>query len=347
MTLDIEAAVLESTGRLEIRNISSLALERGQILVKILYSGVCRSQLMEVRGLRGEDPWRPHLLGHEGSGVVVEVGPEVTKVIPGDEVILTWIKSKGIEGEGAKYESDSGTINSGRVTTFSNYSVVSESRVVKKPENLSLDSAVLYGCAIPTGAGIVINELNVDIESSVVVLGLGGVGFSALLACRALGIQKLIAVDSSDTKLSYAKEAGVKNVINVNDDQFLEKVEKITGVDGADYCIESAGRASTIEHGFSLIRKSGGRLLFASHPPAGEMIKIDPYDLISGKEISGSWGGDAEPDRDIDIIVDLFDRAGVDLTKFITKRYRLRDVNLALDDLEKGNVFRPLIVMEH
>ena len=104
MSVDIEAAVLESTGRLEIRNISSPELKRGQILVKILYSGVCRSQLMEVRGLRGEDPWRPHLLGHEGSGIVVEVGPDVTKVIPGDEVILTWIKSNGIDLLGEHFE---------------------------------------------------------------------------------------------------------------------------------------------------------------------------------------------------------------------------------------------------
>ena len=159
----IKAAVLfELNKPLEIRTLKRRPLESGQVFVKILYSGVCRSQLMEVRGLRGDDRWLPHLLGHEGSGVVEDVGPDVKKFKKGDEVILSWIKGNGIEAQGAIYDSDDVVINSGKVTTFSNYSVVSENRLVKKPKNLGFDTAILFGCALPTGAGMVINEINVN-----------------------------------------------------------------------------------------------------------------------------------------------------------------------------------------
>ena len=143
----IKAAILfDTSGLLLIKKVTSNPLSTGQVLVKILFSGVCRSQLMEVRGSRGEDPWLPHLLGHEASGVVVDVGPGVTKVQSGDEVILTWIKGEGLDAPGAQYKLGDQIINSGRVTTFCNYSVVSESRVVKKPEGLPFDEAVLFGC---------------------------------------------------------------------------------------------------------------------------------------------------------------------------------------------------------
>ena len=116
---------------------------------------------------------------------------------------------------------------------------------------------------------------------------------------------------------------------------------------GSDYCIESAGRVSTIELGFSLIKREGGKLLFASHPPEGESIRLIPHELISGKQISGSWGGATQPDRDIPRMFDLFQSANLTLDTLLTKRYKLEEINKALDDLESRRVFRPLIVMEH
>ena len=136
------------------------SLHQGQVLVKVLYSGVCRSQIMEKNGQRGRDKWLPHLLGHEGSGEVIKVGKGVKKVKIGDQVILTWIKSKGKNSKNPKYLSISNKkINSGKVTTFSNYSVVSENRIVKKPKSMPIKYAPFFGCAIPTGAGIVLNQI--------------------------------------------------------------------------------------------------------------------------------------------------------------------------------------------
>lgn len=343
----IKAAVLfEPNKPLEIRTLKRRPLESGQVFIKILYSGVCRSQLMEVSGLRGVDRWLPHLLGHEGSGVVEDVGPDVKKFKKGDEVILSWIKGNGIEAQGAIYDSDDVVINSGKVTTFSNYSVVSENRLTKKPKNLDFDTAILFGCALPTGAGMVINELDVNLESSVVVIGLGGIGLSSIAMLLSLKIKNIIAIDISAKKLDLVKSWGVNHTIDASKPNIQELVQEIFP-DGAEYCIESAGRVSTIELGFSLINRNKGKLLFASHPPEGEKIRLSPHELISGKNISGSWGGAIDPDRDIPILYHNFISADFPLNSLLTKPYSLSDINKALEDLESGKALRPLIKMEH
>ncbi len=341
------AAILEQLGQpLAIRDINLPELLNGQVLVKVLFSGVCRSQVMEVRGGRGEDAWLPHLLGHEGSGIVVAVGEGVTKVKPGDEVILGWVKGEGLDAPGAKYLCGKQIVNSGRVTTFSNYTIASESRLVKKPEGLPFDVAVLFGCALPTGAGMVLNELNPSVNDSVVVLGLGGIGLAALMAVKALGVKTIIAIDISDGKLALAKQLGATHLFNSSSEDVQKTVLQLTN-GGADICVESGGKVSTIELGFSLIRKGGGKLLFASHPPNGEMIHLAPHDLISGKQIAGSWGGATKPDQDIPRMYNLFKNSDIPLDSLLTKRYSLEQINEALDDLEAGRVFRPLIVMSH
>jgi len=341
------AAVLETLGKaLVIKEIKLPELLFGQVLVKVLFSGVCRSQVMEVRGGRGSDPWLPHLLGHEGSGIVAAVGNGVTKVKIGDEVILGWVKGDGLDAPGAKYICDGQVINAGRVTTFSNYSVVSESRVVKKPTGLPFDTAILFGCALPTGAGMVLNELKPSSDSSIVVVGLGGIGLSALIALKAIGVKMIIAIDISGEKLELAKRLGATHAFNSISAGFRQAVLDLTQ-GGADFCVESGGQVSTIELGFSLIRKGGGKLLFASHPFEGEMIQLAPHELISGKQIAGSWGGATLPDRDIPQMFEIFQSANIPLGSLLTKRYSLEQVNEALDDLEAGTVFRPLIVMDH
>ena len=342
-----KAAILEELGApLAIKEIELPELTKGQVLVKILFSGVCRSQLMEVRGKRGADPWLPHLLGHEGSGVVVAIGEGVTKVAIGDDVILGWLKGDGLDAPGAKYKIGDEVINSGRVTTFASFTVVSESRLVKKPEHLTFDEAVLFGCALPTGAGMVLNQLKPSADSSVAVIGLGGIGISALLALRALNIRQIIAIDISDDKLDFAKRLGANYVFHSLDKGLYESIMSLTN-GGVDFCIESGGQVSTIELGFSLIRKGGGELIFASHPGHGEKISLDPHELISGKKILGSWGGGSNPDNDIPRICSLFANSNFLLSDLITKRYKLEQINEALYDLEHGKVFRPLIVMDH
>ncbi len=321
---------------------------RGQVLVKLAYSGVCHSQLMEVRGRRGHDAYLPHLLGHEGSGKVIDIGKGVSKVSPGDLVILGWIKGNGLDGGGVKYICDClpQPINAGGVTTFNEYALVSENRVVPLPAGVPLDIAVLFGCAVPTGAGIITNDLRPIAGSSVAVFGLGGIGMSALMATMLFQCAKVIAVDVSADKLSLARSFGATHTIDATHSDPVEEIRALTGGCGVDYAIEASGLVSVIEQAFDSVRRGGGVCVFASHPAHGERISIDPYELICGKQIRGSWGGSSDPDRDIPLFAKLYLEGKLPLDKLITKRYPLGAINEALDDLEQHRVGRPLIEID-
>lgn len=341
----MKAAILENINTaLKIKNIKFNTLKKGQVKVKLAYSGVCHSQLMEARGKRGEDKWLPHLLGHEGTGIVQEIGEGVTKVKIGDKVILGWIKSEGINAEPAKYISENGTIiNSGNVTTFSELSIVSENRLVKLPEGIPLDIGVLFGCAIPTGAGIVMNEIIPKENSTIAIFGLGGIGLSALMATNLFKCNKIIAIDIEDKKLELAKDFGATHTINSNNQNIEEAILDITNNQGVDYSVECSGLAKIIEIAFKCVKNNGGLCIFASHPQNGDKISLDPYDLICGKQIKGSWGGSSNPDIDIPKFAELYKKGILPLEKLLEKRYSLENINDALDDLENRKVIRPLI----
>lgn len=321
-------------------------LEKGQLLIEVHYAGLCHSQLKEVRGHRGEDHYLPHMLGHEGTGTVLSVGVGVTKVSVGDNVVLGWIKSSGLDAMGTQYIGPKGeTINAGGVTTFSRHSVVSENRVVKLPPNTPMDLAVLYGCALPTGAGIVFNEIDLTTDSIVVVFGLGGIGLSALVAAKTFGPRTLIGIDIEKSKLELGKQLGATHVVNANNTNVLEAVLAITGPQGADFVIEASGLAKIIEQGFQMTRRNGGQLVFATHPKQGDMIELDPFELICGKCIRGSWGGGSKPDIDIPKMDRLYRDGKLPLKSFVSHSYALEDINQALTDLEQRKIVRGLINM--
>ena len=199
--------------------------------------------------------------------------------------------------------------------------------------------------ALLTGAGMVYNELKPMATESVAVLGLGGIGLSAIIALKDIGCKNIIAIDVNDDKLSFAKDLGANYFINPKKSDPLTEI-KNNFKEGIDYCVESAGKIETIELGFSLINKTG-KLIFASHPPNGEFIKLSPHELISGKKIFGSWGGGCNPDVDIPKLAEIFIEGRLPLNKLISKRYKLDQINVAINDLEKGLVFRPIIEMSH
>lgn len=343
----MKAAVLRETNKpLSIENITTNPLEKGQVLVKVAYSGVCHSQLMEVRGKRGKDEWLPHLLGHEGTGIVQEVGSGVTKVKKGDKVILGWIKGDGINAKPATYHNQNNIINSGNVTTFNEYSVVSENRIVPLPDGVPMDIGVLFGCAIPTGAGIVLNEIKPKNNSSIAVIGLGGIGLSSLMALNLFECDKVIAIDIEDSKLELAKEFGATHTINSKKEDLKQALMDITDNQGVDYSIECSGIAKVIEDAFSIVKNNGGLCVFASHPQNGDKISLDPFDLICGKQIKGSWGGSSYPDKDIPKVAQLYLDGKLPLEKLINKRYNLNEINEALDDLENRKVTRPLLEID-
>jgi len=344
----MKAAVLKSFAEpLQIlSNINPPALKVGQVLVKLAYSGVCHSQLMEVRGKRGADNYLPHLLGHEGTGVVLSVGPGVTKIAAGDKVILGWIKGEGLEGGGVQYEHEPRTLNAGGVTTFNDHAVVSENRLVRLPEGIPMDVGVLFGCAIPTGAGIITNEIKPTPGSTIAIFGLGGIGLSALMATKLYDCKRVIAIDVSDDKLKLAREFGATDIINSLNENALNKIRLLTDNKGVDYSVDASGLCTVIEDAFNSVRRGGGLCVFASHPQQGEFIKLDPFELICGKQIKGSWGGASRPDEDIPKFAELYRQGKLPLDKLITRRYELNEINDALDDLEYKRVARPLIEID-
>ncbi|MBT4434748.1 zinc-binding dehydrogenase, partial [bacterium] len=146
--------------------------------------------------------------------------------------------------------------------------------------------------------------------------------------------------------LNLAKEFGATHTINASTENVLKEISNITDGAGVDYSVDAGGKVETIELAFDSVKKNGGLCIFASHPEAGKKISIDPFDLISGKNIKGSWGGASNPDKDIPILAGLYNKGIMPLEKLVTKKYKLDDINIALDDLKNSNVFRPLIVMD-
>lgn len=344
MFVKAKAAVLfELNTPLVIEELEVPALKAEQVLVKLAYSGVCHSQLMEVRGERGFDRYLPHLLGHEGSGTVLEVGKKVTKVKPGDHVALTWIRGSGAEISGTQYKKADTIFHAGRVTTFNDHAVISENRCVKIQKNIPLDIAALFGCAVLTGAGIVLNDIKPEINSSILIWGVGGVGLSAVMAAIIAECSLIIALDTKSENLQLATDFGATHCIDVTKGDAIKRIHEIVGDQGVKYAVEAAGKTSTIESAFQAIQKSGGVCVFASHPPAGEKICLDPHDLISGKQIRGSWGGGSQPDSDLPIFVDYYMKGKLPLEKLIGRMYSLEQVNLALDELEREARGRSLI----
>lgn len=340
----MKAAVLFETGKpLQLIDIPTIPEpQEGQVLVQIVYSGLCHSQLMEVRGGRGEDPYLPHMLGHEGVGIVKNVGAGVTKVVAGDVVVMGWIKGEGHNVGGGLYEYKGQTINSGGVTTFAELSITAENRLVKLPQGMPWRLAILLGCALPTGAGLVMNELKPEPYKTIAVFGLGGIGLSALIAAQLYQPSRLIAVDIEDEKLALAKELGATDVIN---SQHCDPVEAIQALipGGVDYSLEAGGLAKTIEQAFTSVRDGGGQCVFASHPAEDQRIQLEPHAFHRGKNIRGSWGGGAQPDRDIPRLVELYQTHQLPLERLISNSYSLDEINQALDDLEDRKIVRALI----
>ncbi len=335
-----KAAVLYKINEpLQIEELTIPDLQSGQVLVKIAYSGICRSQLNEIQGLKGKDNYLPHTLGHEGSGIVEAIGDGVSKVEPGDHVVLTWIKSRGADAPSTLYKNADGSIiNSGAISTFMMKAVISENRLVKIPPEMPLREAALLGCAIPTGAGIVLNTLKVQPVNSVAIFGVGGIGLSAVLAAGMVNAAPIIAVDVFDRKLKLARDIGATHLINASQEDPLATIMRITGGRGVDYAIEAAGLGGTMEKAFRAVRDNGGLCVLAGNLSQGEMISLDPFDLIKGKRIIGTWGGETDPDRDIPKYIRLYQAGKLKLGGLITNTFTLGEINKAIDLMRKGKI---------
>jgi S-(hydroxymethyl)glutathione dehydrogenase/alcohol dehydrogenase len=337
--------VLVQTDRpLELVELGIPALKPGQVLVEIAYSGACGTQVMEARGLKGEDRWVPHCLGHEGSGTVLETGSAVTKVKPGDQVVLSWIRGSGIEAGGAVYDWDGRKVNAGGVTTFQRHAVVSENRLTLLPPSLTMELAVLLGCAAPTGMGSVVNVLRVLPGESVVVFGTGGIGLNACMAASLAGAVPVIGVDPNPERRALAEAYGATHTIDPAAGDPVAAIRAILP-QGADAAVEATGEPAVMEQALKVVRAQGGRAVVIGNARHGAALTLDPGLFNQGKSLLGTWGGDAVPDRDYARFARLLGAARFDVRGLLSTPYRLEQANQALDDLATGRVGRPLIDM--
>lgn len=340
-----QAAVLVETGKpLVLGELDIPALNPGQVLVKMAVSGVCHTQILECRGYRGQDQFLPHCLGHEGSGTVHDIGPGVLKVKVGDRVSLSWIKGSGADVSGSVYQWGQRRVNAGAITTFSRFSIISENRLTVIPENISMLDGAMIGCAVATGVGAVFNTARPKPGQSIVVFGAGGVGLCAIAGAAITGCTPVIAVDIHRHKLNLAKSMGATHCLHAVESDCVDEISRICP-GGADFAIESSGRPEVMVRALSSVRSQGGVAVVIGNARYGEHLQIDPRQLNLGKRLMGTWGGDNWPDRDYPRYLKLLSSGRLNLSPMLSKTYRLDQVNQALDDLESGQVARPLIEM--
>ena len=317
-------------------------LEFGQVLVKILYSGICGSQINEIDAVKETDRFLPHLLGHEGSGIVEKIGKGVTRVEVGDSVVLHWRKSSGIESSTPNYIWNGKKLNAGRVTTFNEKAVVSENRLTKIPSDFDMRIAPLFGCAVTSAFGIVNNDAKIKIGQSVLIFGIGGIGLNIAQAASMVSANPIIGIDIHENKLDVGKKFGITHGLNANSSNLNKEIYKIIGSQGADVAIETTGNVKVIEQAYQLTAANGKTILVGV---PNNNISIYSLPLHFEKILTGSHGGSAKPDIEIPRYIRLINQKKMTLENIITHEFNLTEINGAIDLFRSGKAGRVIIKM--
>jgi S-(hydroxymethyl)glutathione dehydrogenase / alcohol dehydrogenase len=345
LPVKIRAAILvKNHAPLELAEIESPErLRYGQVLVKVLYSGICGAQINEIEAAKGPDKFLPHLLGHEGCATVLEVGEGVRTVKKGDKVVMHWRPSNGIQSETPTYMWGGKKVNAGWVTTFNDYAIVSENRLTPIPAEFDSKLAPLFGCAITTAIGVINNNAHVKVGQSVVVFGVGGVGLCIAQAAQMVSAYPIVAIDIVDSKLEMAKRFGATHCINSKQMPDVEKaIRDIVGSQGADVVVETTGIARIIESAYGLAHAKGKTILVGV-PRKGDNISIYSLPLHFKKILSGSEGGDSEPHNDIPRYVRLAQAGKFRLDGLVTHEFTLEQINEAIGLVKAGEAGRVVV----
>ena len=329
------------------------ALSFGQVLVEVRYSGICGAQINEIEGAKGPDKFLPHLLGHEGSGVVLDVGPGVKRMKKGDHVVMHWKPSDGLQAETPVYDwnvlpagRQGKKVNAGWVTTFNDYAIVSENRLTTIPNDFDLRLAPLFGCSVTTAMGVINNNAQLKIGQSIVIFGIGGVGLNIAQSAQMASAHPIIGVDLFDSKLDMAKKFGVTHCFNSKKNpDYLAEIKKLVGAQGADVVVDTTGNARVIETAYELTHPDGKTILVGV-PKKGDNISIYSLPLHFKKILKGSHGGDAQPHLEIPRYIRLYRAGKLKLDELITHEFSLKEINEAIAILRKGEAGRILINMK-
>jgi Zn-dependent alcohol dehydrogenase len=379
-TMTIRAAVLRAHGAmapfadsrpLQVTNVSLAAPGPGEVRVRIRAAGLCHSDLSTVNGDRLRPV--PMVLGHEAAGTVERLGDGVDDLRIGQPVVMVFMPSCGhcspcVDGRPALCEpgaqaNGAGTLLGGSrrislvgepghaspvhhhlgVSAFAEYATVSRRSLVPIPEDLPMDVAALFGCAVLTGVGAAVNTARVAPGDRVAVLGLGGVGMSALLGALACGASQVIAIDLQKDKLELARELGATDTFDAGDPDLVERVRDATR-GGVDHALEMAGSVAALETAWRISRR-GGQTVSAGLPHPDRRFALPATQLVAEERtLKGSYIGSCVPARDVPRFIDMYSRGRLPVDRLMGERLALDDINAGFDRLARGSALRQLII---
>ena len=362
----VDAAVLRvREGTFEVAQIELEDPREDEVLVRIVASGICHSDLAVVSG---DLPLlTPIILGHEGSGVVERVGARVTRVQPGDHVVLTFascgsclscvtghpvycaqsaaMNLTGTRADGSTaYRSDGDIVYGHFVgqSSFATYAVVHERAAVRVTKKVPLELLAPLGCGIQTGAGSVLNVFRPPYGSSLAVTGTGSVGLSAVMAAKAAGCETIIAVDIAESRLELATELGATHTINSRDGDLAGRLREATSGVGLNFCLDTTGLPEVISDAFEALA-TRGRLGLVGVSAAGAQINLNPWSMLGGRVVEGNMEGDVVPDTFIPYLIELQQQGRFPFERIITPCGDLSSINTAVAATKTGEVVKAVL----
>lgn len=338
----------------------------GELLVKVVGAGLCHSDLSVINGSRPRP--LPVVLGHEGAGEVVEVGPGIRDIAAGDPVVFQFSASCGrcvrclegrpqicethalarakgeLMGGGKRMRDSTGAeVNHQTgVSCFAEYAVVDRGSVVRVDRDIPLETAAIFGCAVMTGVGAALNAARVAPGDKVAVIGLGGVGFSAMLGAILGGADQVIAVDINPAKLGLARQLGAHHTVDARDADHVQQILDLTG-GGVDVSLEGAGVIPALTTGYKIL-KTGGQLITVGLSPLGDDFPIPAADLVTREiAVRGSYMGSCVPVRDIPKYLEAFRQGRLPVDRLIGEHIGFDAVNAGFDKLASGEAVRQIL----
>ena len=368
--MDVRAAVAFEAGKpLEIETVQLEGPKAGEVLVEIKASGICHTDAFT---LSGEDPEGlfPSIFGHEGAGVVVDCGPGVTSLKPGDHVIPLYTPEcrecdyclnpktnlcqaiRTTQGQGLMPDGTSRFSYKGKpifhymgCSTFANYTVLPEIALAKIRKDAPFDKVCYIGCGVTTGIGAVVNTAKVTPGARVVVFGLGGIGLNVIQGARMVGADQIVGVDINPAKKALAEKFGMTDFVNpkeVSGDLVAHLVELTGG--GADWSFECIGRTDTMRQALECCHKGWGESVIIGVAGAGQEISTRPFQLVTGRTWKGSAFGGARGRTDAPKIVDWYMDGKINIDDLITHTMPLEEINKGFDLMHEGHSIRSVVV---
>lgn len=367
--MDVKAAVAFASGKpLSIETVQLEAPQAGEVLIEIKATGVCHTDAYTLSGADPEGLF-PTILGHEGAGIVAEVGEGVTSVKPGDQVIPLYTPEcrqcayclsqktnlcqaiRSTQGKGVMPNGTSRFSYQGEklyhymgTSTFANYTVLPEIAVAKIRHDAPLDKVCLIGCGVTTGLGAVINTAKVEPGANVVVFGLGGIGLNVIQGAKMVGASKIVGVDLNSDKQAMAKDYGMTDFVNPKeiDGDLVEYLVELTG-GGADYSFECIGNVKVMRQALECCHKGWGVSTVIGVAGAGEEISTRPFQLVTGRVWQGSAFGGARGRTDVPKIVDWYMEGKINIDDLVTHTMPIEQINEAFDLMHKGESIRSVV----